>query len=334
MPVRTGIVGAMGTADDVAARGARASANRPAVRRGILGIFAALLALGLLAACTSHVPAPDPDGGSLEYPEPDPADFDPGLIVSDDGFYNAHAMTERQIDDFLRDLDCRPRDTAPCVAVYRQNTVDQPAGGGAGHCEPYEGARAEPAARIIKKVSLACGISPRVLLVLMQKEQSLLTRPSVPGYERATGYGCPDTADCDTKYFGFFNQLYNAAWQFRQYTEEPERAFKIGNVDVGYHPDAACGASRVAIENQATANLYNYTPYQPNAEALADPDADGDACSSWGNFNFWRLWNRWFGDPTSVRYPGFLPPCTSLVGGHPCPTVEPVVREEAGSAAR
>ncbi len=164
-----------------------------------------------------------------------------------------------------------------CLADYSQSTTTQPAVGGA-HCAEYRGGIRERASRIIAKVAEACGISPRSLLVLLQKEQSLLTRPSVSGYERATGYGCPDTADCDTKYFGFFNQVYNAAWQFRQYTEEPDRAYRIGTVQVGYHPDAACGASAVEIRNQATANLYNYTPYQPSDATLADPDT-GDACS-------------------------------------------------------
>jgi hypothetical protein len=72
------------------------------------------------------------------------------------------------------------------------------------------------------------------------------------------------------------------------------------------------------VQNQATANLYNYTPYQPNPATIAAPEA-GDACSAFGNLNFWRLWHRWFGDPEAERYPGFLPACTRLVGGHPCP---------------
>ena len=195
---------------------------------------------------------------------------------------------------------------------------------GGSHCAEYRGGIRERASRIIAKAAEACGISPRTLLVLLQKEQSLLTRPSASGYERATGYGCPDTADCDTKYFGLFNQLYNAAWQFRQYTEEPDRAYRVGTVQVGYHPDAACGASSVEIRNQATANLYNYTPYQPSAATLADPDT-GDACSAFGNLNFWRIWHRWFGDPEAERLPAFFPPCSRLVGGHPCPPVEPTI---------
>ena len=37
---------------------------------------------------------------------------------------------------------------------------------------------------------------------------------------------------------------------------------------IQYNPDAACGGSWVYIENQATASLYNYTPYQPNQRGL------------------------------------------------------------------
>ena len=263
-----------------------------------------------------------------DLPIPDAAGFDPGRIVSDDSFYDSAAMTEQQIQEFLEGLDCRPSDGVPCLDDYRQTTATQPAVGGA-HCAEYRGAVRERASRIIAKTAAACGVNPRTLLVLLQKEQSLLTRPSESGYLRATGYGCPDTADCDAKYFGFFNQVYNAAWQFRQYTEQPDRKFKIGTTQVQYHPDAACGAAPVEIANQATANLYNYTPYQPNAATIADPEI-GDACGAFGNLNFWRLWHRWFGDPLSERYPGFPQPCARLVGGHPCPVPMPTVPALAG----
>ncbi|TFC82917.1 hypothetical protein E3T28_05060 [Cryobacterium sinapicolor] len=246
-----------------------------------------------------------------------PARFEPGAIISDYNFYNADSMNENEIQSFLADRSCIPRDGSPCLADYAENTISQPPHG-EGHCSAYPGGRNESAARIIAKVSEACLISPKVLLVLLQKEQSLLTRPSAAGYLRATGYGCPDTADCDTQYFGFFNQVYRAAWQFRQYTQEPERAYKIGTVRVAFNPDASCGATGVTIENQATANLYNYTPYQPNEAALDGPAFDGDGCSTHGNLNFWRFYNQWFGASEAVGYPAAFNSCLNLVGGQPC----------------
>ncbi|WP_345069395.1 hypothetical protein [Leifsonia kafniensis] len=248
---------------------------------------------------------------------PDPADFDPGLIISDYDFFNPDSMTEAGIQAFLEGQDCRPKDGSPCLADFSQTTVSQPAEG-PGHCTNYVGARNETASRIIAKVAAACTISPRVLLVLLQKEQSLLTRPSASGYLRATGYGCPDTADCDTKYFGFFNQVYNAAWQFRQYTQEPDRTYKIGQVDVGFNPNAECGSSVVKIQNQATANLYNYTPYQPNRSALKSAASEGDGCSAWGNLNFWTFYTAWFGPSVTDPFPAFLGSCLNFAGGQPC----------------
>ena len=49
--------------------------------------------------------------------------------------------------------------------------------------------------------------------------------------------------------------------------------------------DVNCGTSSVYIQNQATAGLYNYTPYQPNAAALANLYGTGDSCSAYGNRN-------------------------------------------------
>jgi hypothetical protein len=290
--------------------------------RALVPVAAVATVVLALAGCAAPHPIGRVSGAAdsvavAELPEPPATSFDPGLIVSDDSFYDSSAMTEDEIQAFLEGVDCRPRDRVPCLADYKESTVTQPAAG-PGHCTEYRGSIRERASRIIAKAAAACGISPKTLLVLLQKEQSLVTRPSESGYLRAMGYGCPDTADCDADYFGFFNQVYNAAWQFRQYTEEPDRQYHVGAVDVQFHPDAACGASRVEIANQATANLYNYTPYQPNAATIADPRV-GDDCSAFGNLNFWRIWHRWFGDPLHERFPGFLPPCSRLVGGHACP---------------
>jgi hypothetical protein len=256
--------------------------------------------------------------------------FDPGFIVSDDAFFDAGAMSESEVQEFLEARNCRPVGDVPCLADYAEDVADVPAAGPR-HCAAIEGGDRMPASRIIAEVAAACGISPRTFLVLLQKEQSLLTHPSARGYERATGYGCPDTADCDARYFGFFNQVYRAGWQFRQYSAQPDRRFQVGRIDVPFHPDAACGASNVRIRNQATANLYNYTPYQPNDAVLADPSG-GDDCAAYGNLNFWRLWHRWFGDPQDERLPAYFPPCSRLVGGYPCPPAAPPAPDAPGSA--
>jgi hypothetical protein len=280
-------------------------------------LVVALTGAALVNAAVRAEPALAEPVAAIATEEIDMAAFSPGRIVSDFSFFNPDAMTESEIQTFVQSRSCTSTDESPCLWEYRESTTDQPAAG-PGHCAAYAGAEHERASRIISKVATACGISPRVLLVLLQKEQSLLSRPTADGYLRATGYGCPDTADCDADFFGFFNQVYHAAWQFRQYTQEPDRTYQIGDVEVGYNPDAACGANVVDIRNQATANLYNYTPYQPNEAALAESGQDGDGCSTHGNLNFWLFYSAWFGDGATDPYPAVFDSCLNYAGGQPC----------------
>lgn len=167
------------------------------------------------------------------------------------------------------------------------------------------GGGTKSAAAIIYDVARECGINPQVLLVVLQKEQSLVTDdwPWPIQYRSATGYGCPDTAPCSSQYYGFFNQVYNTARQSKRYVIQADQFnYEAGRTSyVGYNPNASCGGTNIAVQNNATAVLYNYTPYQPNAAALNNLYGTGNSCSAYGNRNFWRMFNDWFG-PTTGSY--------------------------------
>lgn len=228
------------------------------------------------------------------------SDFDPGQIISDAVFFNAQSMTPDQIQAFLvaKESGCTAANGMPCLKDYRENTWSRP-DAGVNRCTAYDGANGELASTIIWRVSQACQINPQVILATLQKEQGLVTNtaPTAGQYRSAMGYGCPDTAPCDSQFYGFYNQVYKAAWQFRTYTRSPsDWNFRPGVVNVPYNPNPACGSSAVNIQNQATANLYNYTPYQPNAAALANLSGVGNSCSAYGNRNFWVYFNTWFGN--------------------------------------
>ncbi|WAC65276.1 hypothetical protein OVA14_07730 [Agrococcus sp. SL85] len=229
------------------------------------------------------------------------SDFDPGYIISDEQFFDGLAMSGVQIQSFL---DSQVRTCAAgytCLKDYAQATPAMPA---SIYCDAMPQRSDQSAAAILYQVSRACDISPKVLLVLLQKEQSLvtLTAPSATRYARATGFACPDTAPCDASFGGFFYQIYYAARQFQRYAAHPTNyQHRAGQTNrVLYNPNAGCGSSQVFIRNQATAGLYNYTPYQPNAAALRNLYGTGDGCSAYGNRNFWRMWSDWFGSPTGV----------------------------------
>jgi hypothetical protein len=77
---------------------------------------------------------------------------------------------------------------------------------------------------------------------------------------------------------------------------------KIGINSILYDVSASCGSSNVNITTQATAALYTYTPYQPNQAALNNLYGTGDGCSAYGNRNFWRIFNDWFGSTIGADY--------------------------------
>ncbi|WP_314139514.1 hypothetical protein [uncultured Plantibacter sp.] len=230
------------------------------------------------------------------------SDFQAGNIITDELFYDGGAWSAASVQGFLNSARPTCRAGYTCLKDFAEATPTRAAV--AGRCAAYAGSSRESAATIIAKVGAACGISQKVIIVMLEKEQSLITDdwPSARQYRSAMGYGCPDTADCDTNYYGFFNQVYAAALQFKNYQANPTRWNHVaGRVNaVRYNPNAACGSSSVYIQNAATAGLYNYTPYQPNASALANLYGTGDACGAYGNRNFWRLYTDWFGSTTGT----------------------------------
>lgn len=244
--------------------------------------------------------------------------FDPGYIIADHTFYDSSSMTSKQVQSFLdgRVPTCRATTGPACLRFYTESTVDRAIV--AGRCAAYTGSAKESGAMIIWKVGQACGISPKVLLVLLEKEQGLVSSsaPSAYKYRSATGFGCPDTAACDSRYYGFFNQVYQAALQFKRYAASPNGwSYRAGQTSkILYHPNSACGSKSVAIRNQATASLYIYTPYTPNAAALANLGGYGDSCSAYGNRNFWRLFTTWFGSTTGDGSP--YGAVSAIVPGH------------------
>lgn len=250
------------------------------------------------ASAADRAPEPVALSGPSVVAAVDMSAFNPGNIISDTVFFDRTTMSEDDIQGFLNARGGRCESGYTCLRDYRMSTTSKPADS---YCAGYSGAANESAARIIAKVAAACGINPQVLLVTLQKEQTLVTRtdPGSGHYKFAMGQGCPDTAACDSRYYGFQNQVYGAARQFQIYAEgryftwyAPGRTWNIL-----YHPDGSrgCGSSPVYVENKATAGLYYYTPYQPNRAALAAGSGEGDRCSSYGNRNFFRFFTDWFG---------------------------------------
>ena len=236
--------------------------------------------------------------------------FSAGNIISDAVFTKKNSMTEAQIQAFFNSKVSKCQSGYVCLKDFKITSVTRPADQ---YCSGYKGAANETAARIIYRVAQSCDINPQVLIVMLQKEQALITHswPSAWRYNIALGQGCPDTAPCDPNFIGFFHQIYGAARQMQIYMEGKWfQWYAPGNTwNILYNPNAACGSGRVYVANKATAALYYYTPYQPNAAALRAGYGLGNSCSAYGNRNFYNYFTDWFGSTQGA--PAVAPPVLS-----------------------
>lgn len=275
-------------------------ALRNTVRRLVMAVAAIAVVSGGLSAVNVATDAQPAAAADLTT-------FQAGNIISDSLFWDSNAMTVSQIQDFLNSKVTTCQAGYTCLKDYRETTWTSTANP---MCASYVGAANETAATIIYKVAKACGVSQKVILVMLQKEQGLVTNnwPSDWRYQAAMGAGCPDTAACDSEYYGFYNQVRYGAYLLKRYTQPPgtgagtwwdsryDLMKPVGQVvQIQYHPNIDCGTQDVYMANQATHSLYLYTPYTPNPAALAAGYGYGDDCSAYGNRNFFNYYTDWFG---------------------------------------
>lgn len=251
----------------------------------------------------------------------DTSNFRAGNIISDATFTNTASISAQGVQQFLNSKvpSCDTNGSQPLDAGFSTSGI--PDYNGDGTIQRWEWGKkkynqttftclrnysqdGKTAARIIYNDAIKYSINPKVLVVLLQKEQGLVTDtwPLNLQYRAATGFGCPDTAACDSQYYGFSNQVKWAAVMFRAIMDDSPNWYSpyvLGNNSIYWSPNHSCGTSTVNILNRATVALYDYTPYRPNQAALNAGYGSGNSCSSYGNRNFWLYYTDWFGSTTS-----------------------------------
>ena len=269
-----------------------------------LGVLTATPAAALAASApvpatvadAAAAPATAVDAGIVKTA--DLSRFDPGNIISDAVFYDGGAMSSAQIQAFL-DAKIGSCQNGKCLNVLNTTVSSRDARSsgstGALICNAFQGGTMR-VSELIYRLQVACGISAKVILVTLQKEQGLTTSraPSDWNLGAAMGQACPDTAPCDPAFKGVGPQLVGGVTQIKTY-KAAKFGKQPGNNYIQWSPNAACGGSNIYIQNWATASLYTYTPYQPNAAALRAGYGLGDGCSSYGNRNFYQYYTDWFG---------------------------------------
>ena len=236
--------------------------------------------------------------------------FSAGNIISDGVMADYNSMSESDIQNFLKSKNsCNDTNLSKADGYWHLNYHVEN-----GHfvCMADERFDGESAAHIIWQAAQDYKINPRVLIVLLQKEQGLVT-DTWPNfnlqYRSATGYGCPDSGDCNADYYGFKNQVRNAAYFYRYILNNGSAYYPVGKRSIKYNPSDSCGSSVVNIQNRATSALYQYTPYQPNSAVLNAGPGVVVNCGAYGNVNFYYYYTQWFGDThgkelTGITLPG------------------------------
>jgi hypothetical protein len=190
-------------------------------RRTVSGIFAFIfIASFLLTYPLQHVSA---------------ATFNPNLIMDDSVMSNYNSMNASQIDSFLNSFP------NSCISTNNGFSAIEPIG--YNHTNGFLYGSNVSAGTIIYDAAQAYNLNPEVLLVTLQKEQSLVKGDAgcaTNRYAKAVGYGCPDggssytytgvnlytkngvtytTADgvCvnDASKVGFTQQIIRAAWMLK-----------------------------------------------------------------------------------------------------------------------
>ncbi len=185
--------------------------------------------------------------------------YNPNLLVSDAEMTDPLAMSRPQIQTFLA--------ARGALGSYKTKDVN---------------GEEKRASDIIFESAEAFGLNPQFLLVLLQREQSLVedSDPNERQLAWAMGYAvCDDCSKDDPliqKFKGFGNQVYYAAKRIRSsyLSDLAARGFTVSGVGPGI--EAKIDGTSVIPENHATAALYTYTPHLH------------------GNENFVKIWQRWF----------------------------------------
>ncbi|MFH1900267.1 MAG: hypothetical protein ABIJ83_03290 [Patescibacteria group bacterium] len=179
------------------------------------------------------------------------AQFDPSFILSDYELTNYSSMDMGQIQNFLTSKNSKLSTYVdPSIRITASQII-------------YDSARLHK-------------INPKYILVLLQKEQSLVEdgTPNQDQYDWATGYGicdgCKKTDSKVQKYKGFPSQIDWGAGGTRYYLDNAnEFKYQVGETYV-------IDNTNVTIKNDATRALFTYTPHLH------------------GNQNLYNIWQTWF----------------------------------------
>lgn len=187
--------------------------------------------------------------------------FNPHNIITDVELLNKNSLSKTAIQKFLE----------------RENSV-------LSRYSQVVNGQTKKASEIIWELAQRHSINPKFLLTNLEKEQGLIQKSQATekALDWAMGYSCFG-GSCNEKHRGFYNQLDAAAETQQIYLAKAGQfGFAVGRETLTFD------GYKVTPQNNATANLYIYTPYVGNAPELGINSRFG------ANKLFWRIWHRYF----------------------------------------
>ncbi len=184
-------------------------------------------------------------------------EFNKNYLINDNVFVDYNSMSENDIELFLKEK-------GSILARYKQNGI--------------------PASRIIFDAAQKYRINPKVILTTLQKEEALITLKSYSSYAINFAMGFHRPSDFKSQVYGG-TKLLRDGYDFLA----AKYGWKVG-VPHRTEDNPKYVNNIVVPGNKATASLYLYTPYIGGYYTSSGSYIGG-------NYNFVKIFNRWFGDP-------------------------------------
>jgi len=189
-------------------------------------------------------------------------EFDSNMILYDEQMFGYKTWSKTDIQDFLDSKNSY-------LATYQAEDID---------------GNMKLVSQIIYNAGFLNDVNPKFLVAMLQKEQGLITKknPTQRNLDFALGYGVCDNCNFNDPnmllFQGFGKQVHNCAGLMQWYVQNADEAW-LKKMNQTYTIDG----HEVTPVNQATTNLYNYTPHIQ------------------GNYLLWQIWQGWFEDEDAVN---------------------------------
>ena len=247
--------------------------------------------------------------------------FDPNNLIADERFADVATLGGAEgIQKFLESKGSVLANTSADFVARLREPADVNLKSRLPDPRPNLG-RLRTAAELIYDASTSSGLNSQVVLVTLQKEQTLITGTFSDAalqraLDRALGFGCPDEGGCSDIFLGFYHQLFgNFDSEDTRYIGMPASLmrsfnFESGGVRVGRGPltDASGNAfgngNRTRTARRGDVIVLENTQGPPNnAPATQSVTLTNFATTALyrytphvynGNFNFHKFFTQWF----------------------------------------